>query len=347
MATIAPRPVSAFRARALSRTWFAVPAGLAALVLLSLVLRTRELGIGFWIDEGLSVGIADRPLGDVPGGPAARRLAAALLHAAARLDAGRRQLGGGRALAVGRLCADRRSGRVVGSARAVRHARRVDGGRSHRHEHVLHPVRAGGADVRAGRAAGAGGLGDLRARVRVGRARLGDRLRGRARRDALHAQLGAVLRRRLRARVAVSAVSRPRSARAARDRRDRLRRRAGALPALAADRALPGRPYGGAVVRAADRRRAARHARPDARAVRADRAPARGRRRARGPAAARRAFAGRLAAGRRDPHRRAGVAVVPALAGVGEPLPRGRGGAAAAGPHGRPRERGPAGDRRA
>ena len=26
----------------------------------------RELGIGFWIDEGLSVGIADRPLGDIP-----------------------------------------------------------------------------------------------------------------------------------------------------------------------------------------------------------------------------------------------------------------------------------------
>ena len=35
-------------------------------MLLSLVLRTRELGIGFWIDEGLSVGIADRPLTDIP-----------------------------------------------------------------------------------------------------------------------------------------------------------------------------------------------------------------------------------------------------------------------------------------
>jgi mannosyltransferase len=66
MATIAPRPVSALRARALSRTSLAVPAGLAALVLLSLILRTRELGIGFWIDEGLSVGISDRPLGEIP-----------------------------------------------------------------------------------------------------------------------------------------------------------------------------------------------------------------------------------------------------------------------------------------
>ena len=66
MATIAPRPVSALRARLPSRTQLAVPAGLAALVLLSLVLRTRELGIGFWIDEGLSVGISDRPLTDIP-----------------------------------------------------------------------------------------------------------------------------------------------------------------------------------------------------------------------------------------------------------------------------------------
>ena len=66
MATIAPRHASALRARALSRAWLVVPAGLAALVLLSLVLRTRELGVGFWIDEGLSVGISDRPLGDIP-----------------------------------------------------------------------------------------------------------------------------------------------------------------------------------------------------------------------------------------------------------------------------------------
>ena len=43
-----------------------VPVGLGALVALSLLLRTTELGIGFWIDEGLSVGIADRPLGDIP-----------------------------------------------------------------------------------------------------------------------------------------------------------------------------------------------------------------------------------------------------------------------------------------
>ena len=67
MATIAPRPALAHRARALSQAGVAVPAGLAVLVLVALGLRTTELGIGFWIDEGLSVGIADRPLTDIPG----------------------------------------------------------------------------------------------------------------------------------------------------------------------------------------------------------------------------------------------------------------------------------------
>ena len=35
-------------------------------MLASLLLRTQELGVNFWIDEALSVGIADRPLGDIP-----------------------------------------------------------------------------------------------------------------------------------------------------------------------------------------------------------------------------------------------------------------------------------------
>ena len=37
------------------------------LIAVSVLLRTRQLDVGFWIDEGLSVGIADRPLGDIPG----------------------------------------------------------------------------------------------------------------------------------------------------------------------------------------------------------------------------------------------------------------------------------------
>jgi hypothetical protein len=42
-------------------------AGLAALVVLSAVLRTRAIDGPFWIDEGLSVGIASRPIEDIPG----------------------------------------------------------------------------------------------------------------------------------------------------------------------------------------------------------------------------------------------------------------------------------------
>ena len=65
MATTAPsRP--ALRVRADARAWAVVAAGLGGLMLLALLLRTRELGIGFWIDEGLSVGISDRPFGDIP-----------------------------------------------------------------------------------------------------------------------------------------------------------------------------------------------------------------------------------------------------------------------------------------
>jgi mannosyltransferase len=66
MATYASRPAWSLRARALTSAKVAIPAGLGALVIVSLLLRTTELGIGFWIDEGLSVGIADRPLGDIP-----------------------------------------------------------------------------------------------------------------------------------------------------------------------------------------------------------------------------------------------------------------------------------------
>jgi mannosyltransferase len=54
------------RARALAAARLATPAGLGLLCALSLLLRSRELGIGFWIDEGLSVGIADRPLSHIP-----------------------------------------------------------------------------------------------------------------------------------------------------------------------------------------------------------------------------------------------------------------------------------------
>src|SRR3954465_9384079 len=67
MATYASRPALGVKVRAVATTRFAVPLGLALLAALSVLLRLGEMGIGFWIDEGLSVGIADRPLTDIPG----------------------------------------------------------------------------------------------------------------------------------------------------------------------------------------------------------------------------------------------------------------------------------------
>jgi hypothetical protein len=45
---------------------WATVCGIAGLMLISLWIRTRVLGAGFWIDEGLSVGIAHHPLTSIP-----------------------------------------------------------------------------------------------------------------------------------------------------------------------------------------------------------------------------------------------------------------------------------------
>src|SRR3954451_10354132 len=66
MATYASRPAWDVRSRTVTGMRVAVPVGLALLLAVSLFIRTREIGIGFWIDEGLSVGIADRPLSAIP-----------------------------------------------------------------------------------------------------------------------------------------------------------------------------------------------------------------------------------------------------------------------------------------
>jgi hypothetical protein len=55
------------RVRPLTAARWATPALLVALTAISLVLRTRIVDAGFWIDEGLSVGIAHHPLLDIPG----------------------------------------------------------------------------------------------------------------------------------------------------------------------------------------------------------------------------------------------------------------------------------------
>jgi mannosyltransferase len=67
MATSISRPAWEPRVRSLATARIAVPLGLGLLVGLSLLLRTDELNVGYWVDEGLSVGIADRPLLEIPG----------------------------------------------------------------------------------------------------------------------------------------------------------------------------------------------------------------------------------------------------------------------------------------
>jgi mannosyltransferase len=66
MATYASRPAWRLRARTLAGPRVAIPLGLGALVAVSLLIRTSEISIGFWIDEGISTGIADRAVGAIP-----------------------------------------------------------------------------------------------------------------------------------------------------------------------------------------------------------------------------------------------------------------------------------------
>ncbi|MEA2293031.1 MAG: mannosyltransferase [Solirubrobacteraceae bacterium] len=60
-------PIHWPRAGALVRTPVVTPLGLGLLAAGSVLVRTVHFGTGFWVDEGLSVGIADRPITDIPG----------------------------------------------------------------------------------------------------------------------------------------------------------------------------------------------------------------------------------------------------------------------------------------
>ncbi|HEX7084271.1 MAG TPA: glycosyltransferase family 39 protein [Gaiellaceae bacterium] len=64
-AQVAARARSARLDELLEARW-ATPALLTALVGFSLLVRTRELGAGFWIDEGISVGIAHHHVTSIP-----------------------------------------------------------------------------------------------------------------------------------------------------------------------------------------------------------------------------------------------------------------------------------------
>ena len=157
----------------------------------------------------------------------------------------------------------------------------------------------------------------------------GDRVRGRPRGDALHAQLGVLLRRGDRDRVAVAAVARGarRAAAAVPHRARRLRRRDPALPAVAAHRALPGDPHRRAVVARAVARDARLGPGADPRRRRRGRRPARRRGRRRRAAAdpSRAALPrDRRAAGDRGADDRPRLARVADRARLGGALPRGR-----------------------
>src|SRR5439155_25808802 len=66
MATVALRRPAALE-RSIAGIRVLEYAGLAALVAVSLVLRTGQMHVHFWIDEGLSVGISRHAITDIPG----------------------------------------------------------------------------------------------------------------------------------------------------------------------------------------------------------------------------------------------------------------------------------------
>ena len=209
------------------------------------MLRTAELGIGFWIDEGLSVGIADRPLTDIPaalrkdGSPPLYYM---LLHFWLGARGGQR---GGRAVLQPRLRAAGHPGRVVGGPDGLGHAEGgLVRGRPDGLQPVPEPVRAGSAHVRDGGAARDPGDGLLPARLRAGHrqpAPVDHRLRASRKRSRSTRTTGR------------SSSARPPASRGSccwriSDRRRELfkdgllglRRRRRAVPAVGADDALPG-----------------------------------------------------------------------------------------------------------
>jgi mannosyltransferase len=67
MATSAASSLRRPRAKALTRPAVTTPTLLGLLAAVSVYVRTREIGAGLWVDEGLSFGIAHRPITRIPG----------------------------------------------------------------------------------------------------------------------------------------------------------------------------------------------------------------------------------------------------------------------------------------
>ena len=120
----------------------------------SLLLRTGALDAGYWIDEGIAVGIASHAFGDIPralGQDGKPPLYYLLLHG---WMAARRHRRGGHARAVAAVRAARRARRRSGPGRAVVRPPRRRARRGRRGGLPVPDVlRAGDADVLAGRPA--------------------------------------------------------------------------------------------------------------------------------------------------------------------------------------------------
>jgi hypothetical protein len=213
MATMAPRRSAwSLPARAAGSARVLAPIALGGIVAIAIFLRTRDFDVGYWIDEGLSVGIADRPLGDIPGVlrlDGSPPLYYSLLHfwigLVGRSESATHALS--LIFAVLAVPAAWWAVRGIFGARAGWMAALLVGDQP-----VPDPVRAGDAHVRARDAARNPRVRHVPPRPRAGRKRGRDRagsaplvgggVRARADGDALHPQLVAVLRRRLRGRMA-------------------------------------------------------------------------------------------------------------------------------------------------
>ncbi len=147
-----PRPEALMPRRV--RAAAVIPLGLLVLAGLSVLVRTSDFDAGLWVDEGLSYGIADRPLSDIPstmrldGSPPLYYM---LLHVYTR--ALRRALGGRPARLQPLLRGAGHPRGVRARPQPLRQPRGLDRRRARGLQPLPDAVRAGGAHVLAGRAA--------------------------------------------------------------------------------------------------------------------------------------------------------------------------------------------------
>ncbi len=228
----------------------------AVLFAVSLYLRTKSLGESLWMDEGLSIGIASQPLFDIPGvlrvdgSPPLYYMLLSVWMDVFGNGPGRHA----EPLDVHR--AARHPERAVGGLEPLRPPRRPDLRGALRGQPLPHQLRAGDPHVLAHAGALTAHHGRVPARVRLPPPLVPAGVRDLPGAAGVHAQLGAVLRRRRRDRAhpVLVRVRGPAALRAGRPAR--LRRGGGALPALAAHPLPPAPAHGRALAQPAPLRRA-------------------------------------------------------------------------------------------